>query len=649
MSTRPTSSHLLQTGGALLSQIRQLSDQELILQSNQAARRGYNADYKTYELRFAQSLGVNLESLVEWRVLLPAAIAAMRKLPPGYEICLGTGEYANVPYFYDKKTDESYWHHPRENEIREELSRIIDAVGINASSELKAGNPSQDRRKSIDQNKQAAEPVNIAQKSRRNTVDGASITKALSTQNMTVPNRRASIQVPLLKQLSNVIKSRVSSDADSFLTVEYQQFEIIFGLTFRVDVSINEHFLYLMPIVAEQLQKLPDGYQMYIGQGQHENFPFFHNSNTGASSWNHPREDEIREVINAAAARMKILLPTVSIENIDNANAYRASTPAEKAVTEAKLAIRRASTAPSELDQQTLTRPATSSLRRQSIVPTDQSMGSNDSDTSSESDGIRAYDNGTAMAILKDDVEPVFELKQRRASSADIRKSISIQPRTESNPINEVNTKPAVTSASNDVPVRKKSVEISSVVSYEQRAESKQQSPPQLPATVPSLALPVESNHTNKVDAPKSPDDKKKLVLKTSGSNYNLPVSVFTPMSVRSAASYGSYLTYGSEESYSTQSSGTSGFYTGRDSESYTTDGDTTPGPSSTRSNSRRYFRGSKLATPTSIDSGYSDSTGTDSFETPTSRKSHNNNGSLSRMFARSPKRRKKSGNDKCS
>ncbi|KAJ1422986.1 hypothetical protein B484DRAFT_420780, partial [Ochromonadaceae sp. CCMP2298] len=61
---------------------------------------------------FAHYLGVDLETEQE---LLSVAEEAFYDLPQDWEVGIGEGEQAGIPYFYNSVSGESDWKHPRED------------------------------------------------------------------------------------------------------------------------------------------------------------------------------------------------------------------------------------------------------------------------------------------------------------------------------------------------------------------------------------------------------------------------------------------------------------------------------------------------------------------------------------------------------
>eukprot|EP00600_Ochromonadales_sp_CCMP1393_P001730 CAMPEP_0174984910 /NCGR_PEP_ID=MMETSP0004_2-20121128/18016_1 /TAXON_ID=420556 /ORGANISM="Ochromonas sp., Strain CCMP1393" /LENGTH=220 /DNA_ID=CAMNT_0016237435 /DNA_START=16 /DNA_END=675 /DNA_ORIENTATION=- len=60
---------------------------------------------------FAHYLGIDLDNELD---LLPVAEEAFYNLPNDWEVGIGEGEHAGIPYFYNAQTGESDWKHPRE-------------------------------------------------------------------------------------------------------------------------------------------------------------------------------------------------------------------------------------------------------------------------------------------------------------------------------------------------------------------------------------------------------------------------------------------------------------------------------------------------------------------------------------------------------
>ena len=83
------------------------------------------ADFNTAVLVFAHYLGIDLESEKE---LLPIAESALRNLPQGWELGIGDGDNAGIPYFFNESTGESLWKHPKESiylkKVKEEKKRL---------------------------------------------------------------------------------------------------------------------------------------------------------------------------------------------------------------------------------------------------------------------------------------------------------------------------------------------------------------------------------------------------------------------------------------------------------------------------------------------------------------------------------------------
>ena len=83
------------------------------------------ADISTAVLVFAHYLGIDLETEQE---LLPIAENALRNLPAGWELGIGDGDNAGIPYFFNESSGASVWKHPKEviyiRKVKEEKKRI---------------------------------------------------------------------------------------------------------------------------------------------------------------------------------------------------------------------------------------------------------------------------------------------------------------------------------------------------------------------------------------------------------------------------------------------------------------------------------------------------------------------------------------------
>jgi hypothetical protein len=83
------------------------------------------ADISTAVIVFAHFLGIDLETEQE---LLPIAENALRNLPNGWELGIGDGDNAGIPYFFNESSGESVWQHPKEavykKKVKEEKKRI---------------------------------------------------------------------------------------------------------------------------------------------------------------------------------------------------------------------------------------------------------------------------------------------------------------------------------------------------------------------------------------------------------------------------------------------------------------------------------------------------------------------------------------------
>ena len=83
------------------------------------------ADISTAVLVFAHYLGIDLETEQE---LLPIAENALRNLPAGWELGIGDGDNAGIPYFFNESSGASVWKHPKEvvyiRKVKEEKKRL---------------------------------------------------------------------------------------------------------------------------------------------------------------------------------------------------------------------------------------------------------------------------------------------------------------------------------------------------------------------------------------------------------------------------------------------------------------------------------------------------------------------------------------------
>lgn len=69
------------------------------------------SDISTAVLVFAHSLGIDIESEP---YLLHIAEYALRNLPPNWQLGIGEGDNAGIPYFFNEESGESVWKHPEE-------------------------------------------------------------------------------------------------------------------------------------------------------------------------------------------------------------------------------------------------------------------------------------------------------------------------------------------------------------------------------------------------------------------------------------------------------------------------------------------------------------------------------------------------------
>jgi hypothetical protein len=514
--------------------------------------------YKTYELTFAQSLGVNLKSPMEWVHLVPVAVKSLYQLPDGYEVCIGSDEYENLPYFFDNISDSSYWHHPFEAQIKAELSRIITAENIVAVE------PHQE----IDINSQTG----------------------LSTDG--IPEEGP-----------------------------YKLFEAIFALNYGVDPSLEGHQKYLMPIILETLYDLPEGYRLYLGENEHENFPFFYHAETKVSHWIHPHEEEIKRALKDASKKYGLmLLQLAEIEKLaedynDTAKSSKLSTPRDAVsamVSDAKDRIRRVSTAGLSVD---VNRPLTGVMSTKEVV-------TRSSPSHADIKEILTSDQSVPMPV---------EMYSRPSTS-----NTSEQPRSQAHiaksPINGTSSPNHM----NKLPPRHFADVKVSPVNRAVNKDTGKKSEESAPAPVPNLPLHTESaTRSGKLTRSASRGQRglTKLVVDPNGNQ--IPITVFTPMSLRSGSSFSSFVSYGSDESYSTYDDTSTGYNTGRDSEF-------TGGPISTRSRikSSRYF--SEPASPMTYrdnesTSPVSPSRGSNKFKHGSGKHSRNDNGIASIL---SPKTR---------
>jgi hypothetical protein len=108
------------------------------------------ADLKTAVLVFAHYLGIDIETEQE---LLKIAENALKTLPPGWELGIGDGTNAGIPYFFNESTGESVWKHPKEliylKKVKEEKKRIQSERGRKNETSNKSQNQQQNQRKNV--------------------------------------------------------------------------------------------------------------------------------------------------------------------------------------------------------------------------------------------------------------------------------------------------------------------------------------------------------------------------------------------------------------------------------------------------------------------------------------------------------------------
>ena len=64
---------------------------------------------------------------------------------------------------------------------------------------------------------------------------------------------------------------------------------LIFAHFLGIDVETERHLLYIAQD-ALGIKGLPAGWNLGFGEGEHDGIPYFFNTETGESVWNHPRE-----------------------------------------------------------------------------------------------------------------------------------------------------------------------------------------------------------------------------------------------------------------------------------------------------------------------------------------------------------------------
>lgn len=77
-------------------------------------------DISTAVLIFAHYLGIDIETEPD---LLSIAEEGLQQLPKGWELGIGEGDNAGIPFFYNEKTGQSVWKHPEENVYISKIQR----------------------------------------------------------------------------------------------------------------------------------------------------------------------------------------------------------------------------------------------------------------------------------------------------------------------------------------------------------------------------------------------------------------------------------------------------------------------------------------------------------------------------------------------
>jgi hypothetical protein len=113
---------------------------------------------ETAAIFYAHVLGIDIDREKD---LLPIAEKAMRDLPKGWsvEISDENSEHPGVPYFHNSTTEESIWHHPREETflalIKEKRAKMQNK---SKSNDNKNSNASSGRDQGSNQNQSSTKP-----------------------------------------------------------------------------------------------------------------------------------------------------------------------------------------------------------------------------------------------------------------------------------------------------------------------------------------------------------------------------------------------------------------------------------------------------------------------------------------------------------
>lgn len=95
-------------------------------------------EFNTAVLVYAHYLGINLE---EERELISIAEEALKTLPEGWELGVGDGDAAGIPYFYEIETEDSVWKHPNESiyikKVKEAKIRLKEKKKARSQSPVK--------------------------------------------------------------------------------------------------------------------------------------------------------------------------------------------------------------------------------------------------------------------------------------------------------------------------------------------------------------------------------------------------------------------------------------------------------------------------------------------------------------------------------
>lgn len=69
---------------------------------------------------------------------------------------------------------------------------------------------------------------------------------------------------------------------------------LLFATAIGIDVEREPE---LMRIAKRGLTNLPEEWELLIGEGDYEGYPYFHNTITDVSIWTHPEEDLVKQAV----------------------------------------------------------------------------------------------------------------------------------------------------------------------------------------------------------------------------------------------------------------------------------------------------------------------------------------------------------------